>query len=112
MGATFSISTSPHIMAGSFPPLLHVSADLRSLAEKKAIRESTDSSSVTLFRVLAALCMTSFPVAEEPVKLILSIPGWLVIHGPRLSFPLRAWKTPGGKNRWPSSASFSPPYGV
>ena len=100
MGATFSISTSPHIMAGSFPPLLHVSADVRGLAEKKKpIQESTDSSSVTLFRVLAALCMTSFPVAEEPVKLILSIPGWPVIHGPRLSFPLRAWKTPGGKNR-------------
>ena len=25
--------------------------------------------------------MTSFPVAEEPVKLILSMPGWLVMSG-------------------------------
>jgi len=70
------------------------------------------SSRVTRFNVLLALCITNFPVAIEPVKLILSIPGWLVIHGPRLSSPLRHCKTPGGKIAMASSASLRSQYGV
>jgi hypothetical protein len=70
------------------------------------------SSSVTLFNVLLALSITFFPVAVEPVKLILSMPGWEVSQGPRLSSPLRAWTTPGGKKFCASSASLRPQYGV
>ena len=64
------------------------------------------SSKLTLFKVLLALCVTSFPVAGEPVKLILSMPGWLVMSGPKLSSPLNAWTTPGGKTVFVNSASF------
>ena len=70
------------------------------------------SSRVTRLSVLAALSITFFPVAVEPVKEILSTPGWAVSHGPRLSSPLRAWTTPGGKKFWASSASLRPQYGV
>ena len=52
-GTILSISTSSQIIAASFPP----------------------SSSVTRFNVLAQLSITSLPVAMEPVKLILSMPG-------------------------------------
>lgn len=62
------------------------------------VGKKTYNSRVTLFSVLLALCITNLPVVVEPVKLILSIPGWLVSHGPRLSSPLRDWTTPGGKN--------------
>ena len=55
------------------------------------------SSRVMRFMVFEQLAATSFPVADEPVKLILSILGCEVIHGPRLSSPLKHWKTPGGK---------------
>lgn len=56
------------------------------------------SSRVTRFNVLLALSITFLPVIVEPVKEILSIPGWDVIQGPRLSSPLSACTTPGGKN--------------
>lgn len=42
---------------------------------KDYLGRMTDSSRVTRLRVLAALCITSFPVADDPVKLILSMPG-------------------------------------
>jgi hypothetical protein len=72
----------------------------------------TYSSSVTRLRVFAQLCITSFPVAVDPVKLTLLIPPCAVSHGPRLSSPLRHWSTPGGKKRCASSTSFRSQYGV
>ena len=89
-GATALISTFLHTIAGSLPP----------------------SSRVILFRVLLALSITFFPVAVLPVKEILSMPGWAVSQGPKLSSPERAWITPGGKNCWASSANFRSQYGV
>lgn len=79
-----SISTSSQIIAASLPP----------------------SSRVTRFSVFAQLAMTLRPVTDDPVKLILSMPGCSVIRGPRSSPPLRAWTTPGGKWGIASSASF------
>lgn len=90
LGATSSTSTSSHTIAGSFPP----------------------SSRVTRFNVPAALAMTLRPVAEDPVKLILSMPRWEVRRGPRDSSPLSTWTTPGGKNAWASSTSLMLEYGV
>lgn len=55
------------------------------------------SSRVTRFRVAAHAAMTFFPVSVDLVKLTLATSGWAVSMGPRLSPPLRAWKTPGGK---------------
>jgi hypothetical protein len=68
LGATSAIFADLQTMAGSFPP----------------------SSRVTLFNVLLALSITFLPVAVEPVKLILSMPGWAVSQGPKLSSPERA----------------------
>lgn len=84
LGMHFSISTSSHTMAASLPP----------------------SSRTHRFSVLAQLSATLLPVGMEPVKVIMSMPGWLVIQGPRLSSPLRTWKTPGGKIDIPISPSF------
>jgi hypothetical protein len=53
LGATSAIFADLQTMAGSFPP----------------------SSRVTRFNVLLALSITFLPVAVEPVKLILSMPG-------------------------------------
>lgn len=58
-------------------------------APDKTYFDDTYSSRVTLFNVFEALSMTFLPVKVEPVKLILSGPGWAVSHGPRLSSPLR-----------------------
>lgn len=55
--------------------------------------------------------MTLLPVSTEPVKPTFATPGWAVSRGPRLSSPLRAWKTPGGKILVPNSASFNAEYG-
>jgi hypothetical protein len=57
----------------------------------------THSSSVTRVNVLLAVSIIFLPVAVEPVKLIILTLRWDVSHGPRLSSPHRAWKTPGGK---------------
>lgn len=84
------MSTSSQTIHGSLPP----------------------NSRVTRFNVLAQLVMTRLPVAIDPVKEILSMPGCSVIIGPRLSSPLRHCTTPGGKNRVASSASFRSQYGV
>ena len=89
-GATVAMSTLLVTIAASFPP----------------------SSRVILLSVLLALSITFFPVAVLPVKEILSMPGWAVSHGPRLSSPESAWTTPGGKNCCASSTSFRPQYGV
>jgi len=56
--------------------------------------------------------MTFLPVKVEPVKEILSTPGWAVSQGPRLSLPERTETTPGGKKFWASSPSFRSQYGV
>lgn len=72
----------------------------------------THSSRVTRFKVGAAAAMTLFPVAADPVKEILAIPGCLVIHGPRFSSPPRACTTPGGKKSCASSATLRILYGV
>ncbi len=40
--------------------------------------------------------MIFLPVAVEPVKVILSISGWLVISGPRSSSPVMMLTTPAG----------------
>jgi len=68
----------------------------------------THSSNVTRFNVSAQLRITSLPVAVERVKLTLSMPGCADNQGPRLSSPLRAWKTPGGKDCCANSASLRP----
>ena len=70
------------------------------------------SSSVTRFSVGAADCITRLPVAVDPVKLILSKPGWLVIHGPRSSPPVTMFSTPGGSSSAASSPNFSVDSGV
>lgn len=101
------MSTSEHTIAASLPPLSCVSQFSASRGWR-----STYSSRVTRFSVLAQLCITLMPVAVEPVKLTFCTPGWAVSQGPRLSLPLRAWTTPGGKNCCASSTSLRPQYGV
>ena len=88
--ATFSTSTSGITIAGSLPP----------------------SSSVTRFNVEEADCITFLPVAVEPVKLTLSMPGCDVIHGPRLSPPEMMLRTPAGKMSLMISPSFRVVNGV
>ncbi len=41
--------------------------------------------------------MTRRPVAVDPVKLTLSMPGCSVSHGPRWSPPVTTFSTPGGR---------------
>lgn len=67
VGATVAISTDLQTMAGSLPPLFVVS-----LGHKSS--RLTHSSNVTLFKVLLALSMILFPVAVDPVNVILSTP--------------------------------------
>ena len=88
--ATFSTSTSGMTIAASLPP----------------------SSSVTRFSVGAADSITRRPVAVDPVKLILSKPGWLVIHGPSASPPVMILRTPGGSRSLTSSPNLSVVSGV
>ena len=88
--ATCSTSTSGMTMAASLPP----------------------SSSVTRLSDVAALAMTLRPVAVEPVKLILSMPGWLVIQGPRSSPPETMFSTPSGSTPRSSSPILSVVSGV
>lgn len=71
-------------------------------------QRNTYSSRVTLFNVLLQLSITFFPVAVDPVKLTLSMPGCAVNMGPKLSPPLKACTTPGGKNDCASSTSLRP----
>jgi hypothetical protein len=97
------------MIAGSFPPLPKSYFESDSTTSGFIL---TYSSRVTRFRDFAALCATNFPVVVEPVKLILSMPGCDVNHGPRLSSPLRHCTTPCGKKRWASSTIFKPLYGV
>ena len=61
------------------------------------------SSRVMRFSVSEADCITLRPVAVEPVKLTLSMPGWLVIQGPRSSPPVTMFSTPSGST--PRSSS-------
>ena len=73
-GATFFGSTSSSTMAASLPP----------------------SSSVMRFSVSAALAITFFPVAVEPVKEILRMSGWAVRASPRSLASAITLSTPGG----------------
>ena len=75
-------------------------------------RKDTYSSKVIRLSVLEHDSITFFPVAVDPVKEILSMSGWEVIHGPRLSSPETALITPGGKKCWASSTILRPQYGV
>ena len=88
--AAFSTSTSGITIAGSLPP----------------------SSSVTRLSVADALCITRRPVAVDPVKLILSMPGCAVIQGPSASPPLMPLSTPGGRIAAASSPNLSVVRGV
>jgi hypothetical protein len=103
------MSTSEQTIAGSFPPLSKLCFESNPTSSGFI---HTYSSRVTRFKDFAALCATSFPVVVEPVKLILSMPGCDVSHGPRLSSPLRHCTTPCGKKRWANSTIFKPLYGV
>lgn len=104
-------STSSQTIAGSLPPLV-VQVSMHLPGFREHLDGLTHNSRVTRFSVLLQLSITRFPVAVEPVKLILSMPGCPVIHGPKLSSPLRTWKTPGGKKRCASSPNLRPQYGV
>ena len=55
------------------------------------------SSSVSRFRVGAALAMIALPVSTDPVKAILPIRSCAVIQRPRSSPPVSTLMTPGGK---------------
>lgn len=76
-GTVFAMSTSGKMIAGSFPPLFSIS-----MIFPKMLAGGSQFQSNTL-QCFACTFITNFPVAVEPAKLILSIPGWLVIHGPR-----------------------------
>ena len=89
-GATARGSTSSSTMAASLPP----------------------NSSVRRLRLPAQLAMTFLPVATDPVKEILSMPGCAVIHSPRSSPPASTFSTPGGNTSRSSSAIFSVHSGV
>lgn len=67
-------STSGSTIAGSLPP----------------------SSSVIRLSVPAAERMTCLPVSVCPVKAILAMSGWAVIHLPSSSPPVTTLNTPGG----------------
>ena len=88
--AVSSIETSGIMMAASLPP----------------------SSRVRRFRLDAAAAMTRFPVAVEPVKLILSKPGCAVISGPNASPPVMMLSTPAGTKSRTSSPTRSTVIGV
>lgn len=64
------MSTSGKMIAGSLPPL---SKQLAIGAQYPT--KVTHNSNVTLFSVELALRKTALPVAVEPVKLILPMPG-------------------------------------
>ena len=88
--ATFSTSASASTIEASLPP----------------------SSSVMRFKSLLAPSMIFLPVAVEPVKVILSIPGWLVIIGPSSSGPVMMLTVPAGTTSLISSAMRSVVSGV
>ena len=90
LGATASGSTSSSTIAASLPP----------------------SSSVTRFKVAAALAMTCLPLAAEPVKEILSMPGYALIQRPHSSSPASTLTTPAGTISRSSSPSLSVERGV
>lgn len=89
-GRHLEMSASSQIIAASLPP----------------------SSKRQRLRVFAQLAATLFPVGVDPVKAIMSMPGCSDIKGPRLSSPLKTWKTPGGKIDMPISPSLRSQYGV
>src|SRR5207302_11347079 len=78
-----SISESAKTMLGDFPP----------------------NSSVTRFMVSAALRIISLPTAVDPVKAILSIPGWRTIALPTSALLVTMFHTPAGT---PASTDNSP----
>ena len=63
------------------------------------------SSSVTRLSARPALAPISRPTAVEPVKAILSTPGWSTSAAPVEPSPVRTLSTPGGK---PTSSASSP----
>src|SRR3954452_23947382 len=70
------------------------------------------SSRVVRFRSGAAAAATFFPVATEPVKLILRGTGCEVIHEPSSSPPVTTLNTPGGSTSRRSSPILSVLRGV
>jgi hypothetical protein len=70
------------------------------------------SSSVSRLRSSAAAAATFFPVAMEPVKLILRASGCEDIAGPSASPPLMTLNTPGGSRSRTSSPNLSVASGV
>ena len=89
-GAIAFGSTSGSTIAGSLPP----------------------SSKVSRLSVPAAERMTCLPVSVWPVKAILAMPGWAVIHLPSSSPPETTLNTPGGTMSFQISPSFSVESGV
>ncbi len=89
-GATFFGSTSSSTMPASLPP----------------------SSSVIRFRVCAALAMTFWPVAVEPVNEILRMSGCFVMASPRSLASVMTFNTPLGRMSLTSSANFRVDSGV
>lgn len=69
------------------------------------------SSKVTGFKSFPATSDIFFPVAVEPVKVILLMPVWVQRAGPIWS-PLRACATPGGNTLWNNSITLRIEYGV
>src|SRR5262249_38217031 len=89
-GATFFGSTSSSTMPASLPP----------------------SSSVIRFSVCAALAITFWPVADDPVKEILRMSGCLVMCSPRSLASVMTLSTPLGRMSLTSSAKRSVDSGV
>src|SRR6266513_2782032 len=70
----------------------------QSASAKKMLGDLPPSSSVTRFRVSAALLTMIFPTAALPVNAILSTPGCATSAAPAVSpNPLTIFTTPGGK---------------
>ncbi|MNL74861.1 hypothetical protein D3C87_2005680 [compost metagenome] len=64
------------------------------------------------FKVAEALAMIFLPVSVEPVKVILSMPGWLVIQAPNSLPPAMTLMTPAGKMSRARAATASVARGV
>src|ERR1700751_5692591 len=83
----------------------------QSASAKNMLGDLPPSSSVTRFKVSAALLTMIFPTAALPVNAILSTPGCATSAAPAVSTnPLTIFTTPGGKPT--SSNQFATPNAV
>src|SRR5580692_10955224 len=87
--------TSPWLM--KTPNSAPSTADSQSASAKNMLGDFPPSSSVTRFKVSAALLTISFPTAALPVNATLSTPAWATSAAPAVSpAPFTTFTTPGG----------------